>query len=354
MLDVVTHGSGVAGGQAPRGLAMSAPSLLELRGVTRSFTSGWGRSGTRTHALRDVSLELRRGEAVALVGESGSGKSTLARIVAQLDRLSGGEVRLDGVDVSQMDQREFRARVQLVFQDPFASLNPMRTVGAQVMAPLRQLRGLSAQAAQAEAAALLDDVGLSPGSAFLARRPDELSGGQRQRVAIARALAPRPDVLVADEPTSMLDVSLRGGILQLFARQKVERGLGLLLITHDLAAAQRVADRVLVLFRGQIVEGGPVADVIAAPVHPYTHALLRAATSLQPGLPASNEHAPTTHCAYAARCPHTFARCLNEPPELITLSTLSTSSDRTARCHLPSTTPTAAIRPALLSTRDPP
>ncbi len=326
---------------------MSAPSLLELRGITRAFTSGWGWSGHRVPTVRDVSLELRRGEAVALVGESGSGKSTLARIVTLLDRRFGGEVRLDGVDVKAMGRRAFRSRVQLVFQDPFASLNPMRTVGAQLMAPLRQLRGLSAQAAQAEAAVLLDEVGLSPGSSFLPRRPDELSGGQRQRVAIARALAPRPDVLVADEPTSMLDVSLRGGILELFARQKAERGLGLLLITHDLAAARRVADTVLVLFRGQIVESGPIADVIAAPAHPYTQAMLRAATSLEPGVSALNTQAATTCCAYAARCPQTFDRCLNEPPALVSLSSSTNGADHQARCHLPATSTTTVERLAL-------
>lgn len=309
---------------------MTAPALLELRNVTRVFASGFGRSAKTTAALRDVSLHVKRGEAVALIGESGSGKSTLARALLRLDAINGGSIVLDGEDITRMPERAFRRRVQLVFQDPFASLNPMRTIGAQLTAPLRQLRGLGAAAAAAEAAKLLDDVGLSPGASFLPRRPDELSGGQRQRVAIARALAPAPDVLVADEPTSMLDVSLRGGVLQLFRELKEARGLGLLLITHDLAAARRVADTVAVLFRGQIVETGPIDDVIAAPAHPYTQALLAAAASLDAGAAAAAPSAATERCAYAARCPHTFARCLNEDATLVSVRG---SALRQARCH---------------------
>lgn len=321
---------------------MTAPPLLELRNVNRVFTSGFGRSIQRVAALRDVSLQVKRGEAVALIGESGSGKSTLARALLRLDRIDGGVIALDGEDVTRMPERAFRRRVQLVFQDPFASLNPMRTIGAQLEAPLRQLRGLDQAAASAEAARLLDDVGLSPGASFLPRRPDELSGGQRQRVAIARALAPAPDVLVADEPTSMLDVSLRGGVLQLFRDLKVARGLGLVLITHDLAAARRVADTVAVLFRGQIVETGPIDDVIAAPAHPYTAALLRAAASLDAGASAAAPSAKTDHCAYAARCPHTFARCLNEDAALVSIAG---SVPRQARCHLKDPAPAPAPAP---------
>jgi peptide/nickel transport system ATP-binding protein len=320
----------------------ASPVLLDVQGLSRVFAAGgFGRGATRMVALDDVSLQVRRGEAVALIGESGSGKSTLARLLLRLDKRDGGVVRLDGVDVSQLPERAFRQRVQLVFQDPFSSLNPMRTVGAQLEAPLVQLKGTNATAWQQEAAQLLDDVGLSPGASFLGRRPDELSGGQRQRVAIARALAASPDVLVADEPTSMLDVSLRGGVLQLLQTLKVERGLGLLLITHDLAAARRVADRVAVLFRGRIVETGPIDDVIKSPSHPYTQSLLQAATSLARGAAPVAPEAANTACAYASRCPHTFVRCTNEVPDLVVIG-----ADRASRCHLASpsllVTPTRA------------
>lgn len=319
-----------------------APVLLDVQGLTRVFSAGGvGRATKRTVALDAVSLQVRRGEAVALIGESGSGKSTLARLLLRLDKHDGGVVRLDGTDVTQLPERTFRRRVQLVFQDPFSSLNPMRTIGAQLEAPLRQLQGVAAAAWQAQASQLLDDVGLSPGASFLARRPDELSGGQRQRVAIARALAAAPDVLVADEPTSMLDVSLRGGVLQLLQRLKVERGLGLLLITHDLAAARRVADRVAVLFRGRIVESGPIDDVIKAPSHPYTQSLLQAATSLAPGAAPAAPESTNAACAYASRCPHTFVRCTNEVPDLVSIG-----AERTSRCHLASPFPNTPSRAA--------
>lgn len=322
----------------------TAPMLLDVQGLSRVFGGGGlARSTRQTVALHDVSLQLRRGEAVALIGESGSGKSTLARLLLRLDRPDGGVVRLDGDDVTRLPERAFRRRVQMVFQDPFSSLNPMRTIGAQLEAPLRQLKGSSASTWPGEAAQLLDDVGLSPGATFLARRPDELSGGQRQRVAIARALAPGPDVLIADEPTSMLDVSLRGGVLQLLQRLKVERGLGLVLITHDLAAARLVADRVAVLFRGRIVETGAIDDVIGAPAHPYTQALLQAASSLKAGAPAVTPDAGTRGCTYAPRCPHTFVRCTNEEPSLVTIG----DADRAhrARCFLVSPSPTPLFSP---------
>jgi ABC-type glutathione transport system ATPase component len=231
--------------------------------------------------LDDVSFALHRAEMVALVGASGSGKSTLARIIARLQPASGGEVRLRARDVLAQEPGRaslaYRAGVQMVFQDPFASLNPVHTVLHHLARPLLRHRRVSGRAAvMARAAALLADVGLAPPSVYLPRLPRELSGGQRQRVAIARALAVEPEVVVADEPTSMLDVSLRAGVLALLARLKQERGLAILLITHDLASACTVADRVLVLHEGQIVEAGRAADLVRAPVHPYTRRLLAA------------------------------------------------------------------------------
>jgi peptide/nickel transport system ATP-binding protein len=251
----------------------SAPPVLEVRHLQQSFQGHL--------ALRDVSFAIGRGEIVALVGESGSGKSTIARVVARLLTPSAGQVLLDGRDVLRGEPRRaslaYRAAVQMVFQDPFASLNPVHTVLHHLGRPLLRHRRVRDRAALlARAAALLEDVGLCPPSGYLLQRPRALSGGQRQRVAIARALAVEPRVIVADEPTSMLDVSLRAGVLGLLARLKAERGLAILYITHDLASACAIADRVLVLHGGAIVEGGAAADLVRAPAHPYTRRLLAA------------------------------------------------------------------------------
>jgi ABC-type glutathione transport system ATPase component len=213
----------------------------------------------------DVSFEVAEGEVVALVGESGSGKSTLARIVCGLMPPDEGEVAVD--------------RVQMVFQDPFASLNPVHTVEHHLVRPLAR-RGVPAPARSDEAARLLRDVGLDP--ALATRHPHALSGGQRQRVGIARALAAAPEVIVADEPTSMLDVSTRLGVLTLLRRFADERRLAILLITHDLPSAAAIADRVLVLQAGRIVESGATATLFRAPAHPYTRLLLSSAPRRSP------------------------------------------------------------------------
>jgi peptide/nickel transport system ATP-binding protein len=248
--------------------------LLQLEAVEKRFSSG-GLFGKKRSvaALDNVSLTVSRGEAVALVGESGSGKSTLARVVLRLTKPDSGAVLLDGFDVPA--SLAYRARVQMIFQDPFASLNPVHTVLHHLARPLLRHRKATKATVRARATGLLETVGLEPAEEMLDRHPHQLSGGQRQRVAIARALAVEPDLLVADEPTSMLDVSLRAGILKLLKGLK-ERGLGILLITHDLASARALADRIAVLNKGRIVEEGPAAQVIGAPQHPYTRALLAA------------------------------------------------------------------------------
>jgi peptide/nickel transport system ATP-binding protein len=227
--------------------------LLDVRGLARGYRG--------TPALVDVSFELRAGEVLALVGASGSGKSTLARVLAGLERADAGGFTARGA-------------VQMVFQDPFASLNPARRVHHHLARPLA-LSGLDDTVDS-----LLASVGLAPSGAIARRFPHQLSGGQRQRVALARALAADPKILVADEPTSMLDASLRADLLALLRRVAAERGLGVLLITHDLASAAAVADRVIVLHRGRIVEHGAAATTLRAPVHPYTRQLLEAARYL--------------------------------------------------------------------------
>lgn len=312
------------------------PPVLELRALRKTFGGSLLRRAGAVAAVQGVDLEVRRGEAVALVGESGSGKSTIARLLLRLERPDGGEIRLDGRDVLAAEPRgaslAYRGRVQMVFQDPFGSLNPFHRVAHHLERPLLRHGKADRASARRRALELLRAVGLEPAEELIDRRPHELSGGQRQRVAVARALAVEPDLLVADEPTSMLDVSIRVGILNLLARLKRERGLAILLITHDLAAARYLADRVLVLYRGTIVEGGPVDAVIAAPLHPYTRALLAAvadAGPLAPG-PRLAPPGPTGQgCAFAPRCPEAEPRCREVAP-----AAAAPDPGRLVRCHL--------------------
>jgi oligopeptide/dipeptide ABC transporter ATP-binding protein len=288
-------------------------------------------------AARDVSFRIDPGEAVALVGESGSGKSTLARIVLRLERPDGGEILIDGADALRREPRgaslAYRGRVQMVFQDPFGSLNPVHDVAHHLIRPLLRHRRAGRADARARALELLRTVGLEPAEEFIHRRPYELSGGQRQRVAVARALAVEPDVLVADEPTSMLDVSIRLDILKLFERLKQERRLAILLITHDLASARYLADRILVLFRGRIVEEGPTSEVVEHPAHPYTRALLAAIAhggtlSPGPGRAAVERQESPGGCPFRLRCPDAMDVCAAEDPEPRAVD------GRSVRCHL--------------------
>ena len=263
--------------------------VLEVRDLRKEFPVGGLLSRRTVPALAGVDLTLHRGEILALVGRTGSGKSTLARIIARLETPTAGRLLLEGRDVLAEEPRRassgYRSRVQMVFQDPFASLNPARTVGhalGRALALHRSAPGAGGSAVgradrdgRAETAAgLLEAVGLSPD--LLGARPHELSGGQRQRVAIARALARNPEVLIADEPTSMLDAPLRAGILDLLRRLRQERGLSILLITHDLASARYLADTTAVLHAGRIVESGPTAELMEHPAHSYTRLLVSA------------------------------------------------------------------------------
>jgi peptide/nickel transport system ATP-binding protein len=235
---------------------------LEVRGLTKTFH--------KLCAVDDVSFTLTPGRTVALVGESGSGKSTIARMIARLVRPTSGEILLTGQDGEPVPSRKYRDHVQMIFQDPFASLNPFHTVEHHLARPLK-LHGRS----RAEVPHLLERVSLTPD--FAHRRPHELSGGQRQRVAIARALAPGAKVIIADEPVSMLDVSIRLGVLKLLARLQREENLAVLYITHDLATARHFSDEVLVMHRGRIVERGASDTVLTSPQDPYTRRLAAAA-----------------------------------------------------------------------------
>jgi oligopeptide/dipeptide ABC transporter ATP-binding protein len=349
------------------------PSLLEVSGLWKTFTSRrmFARA-SRLCAVQDVSFRMAPGEAVALVGESGSGKSTIARILLRLENPDRGELRLGGQDVLASEPHRaslgYRGRVQMVFQDPFSSLNPVHSVGHHLERPLlrhgslnpvhsvahhlersivrhgpadpvgrtataRQRGRIPRAEIHARVLELLRTVGLDPPGEFISRYPHELSGGQRQRVAIARALAVGPDLLVADEPTSMLDVSIRMGVLNLLSRLKREHGLSILLITHDLASARYLSDRILVLYRGRLVEDGPSEQVVNSPAHPYTRALL--ASIADAGRPGAAAPAPTrtgigdgAGCPFAARCPDRHEPCDRSDPEPRALG------DRAVRCHL--------------------
>jgi peptide/nickel transport system ATP-binding protein len=257
---------------------------LEVRGLGKSFPIGGLFSRHSVRALRGVDLTIGRGEIVALVGESGSGKSTLARCVARLEKPSSGEILLDGVDVLKRDRfqasRAFRSQLQMVFQDPFGSLNPAHRIEHFLRRSLAihgkigaRGRG-SGEETQPLLEGLMTTVGLQ--ADMLNSYPHELSGGQRQRVAIARALAVEPQVILADEPTSMLDVSVRIGVLNLMRKLRDEQGISMLYITHDLASARYLADRTVVMFAGELVEEGESLDLLANPGHPYTQLLVSA------------------------------------------------------------------------------
>jgi peptide/nickel transport system ATP-binding protein len=230
-------------------------------------------------ALDDVSLTLRPGDAVGLVGASGSGKSTLARLITGLDRPTSGTISFGPLRVDRLPRRGlrgFRKHVQMVFQDPYAALNPLHTVGYTLSRPVANYLRLGHQATANRVDELLDTVGLTPAAQFRDKLPHQLSGGQRQRVVIAHALACEPRVIVADEPVSMLDVSLRAGVLRLLERLRHEQRIGLLYITHDLLSARLVTDELLVLHDGRVVERGPTKQVLQHPSDPYTRQLLAA------------------------------------------------------------------------------
>jgi peptide/nickel transport system ATP-binding protein len=258
----------------PRPLAQET--ILTLANVSKTYRTGGflGRGQRVTHAVKDVSLALPKGATLGIVGESGSGKSTLARCIVRLIDPDGGEIRLAGRDLTRLGRREMRAQakhVQMVFQDPFASLNPRRKAGELVAQGLI-VAGMARREALARARELFGLVGLDPAAAD--RYPHEFSGGQRQRIGLARALALEPDVLVADEPVSALDVSVQAQVLKLLAELRERLGLSIVFITHDLRVAAQVCDLIAVMKDGEVVESGTVAEVFGQRRHPYTRALL--------------------------------------------------------------------------------
>lgn len=304
-------------------------SVLEVKGLVVDFGQ---RGGQALRAVDDVSFGLEEGETLALVGESGSGKSTIVRALAHLLRPSAGEIVLDGAPTPKHGRavRSYRRKVQLVFQDPFASLNPSHTVGHHLRRPLL-VHGHPRATLEEAVEVLLEQVGLVPPAEMKARFPHELSGGQRQRVAIARALATSPAVLLADEPVSMLDVSIRLEILHLLDDLKRDRRLALLYVTHDLATARHFSAQIMVMYRGQIVERGPTDEVILRPAHPYTQLLASAAPDQSRSAGGrgerreklsrvksaeDRERTVLVGCRFRWRCPFAMDVCQQDPPEV--------------------------------------
>jgi oligopeptide/dipeptide ABC transporter ATP-binding protein len=323
--------------------------LLEVENLVVRYPLSRGILGTvrrrpklHVHAVEGVSFSLRRGEMLALVGESGCGKTTTAQTVLRLLEPDDGRILFRGEDISRVSTRELRAlrrRMQIIYQDPYESLDPRFRVRATVEEPL-VIHGLgSKDERRAEVLRALDQAGLTPPDLFLDRYPHQLSGGQRQRVAIAASLVLHPDVLVADEPVSMLDVSVRAGVLAILSELR-SKGLGILMITHDLSTAARFANRIAVMYLGRIVEEGPAGEIIQNPQHPYTRALLsvvpqrdpraRSTPQILSGETPNSVRIPRG-CRFHPRCPMAIEECKAVDPQL-SRPKAATSPDHLAAC----------------------
>jgi peptide/nickel transport system ATP-binding protein len=257
--------------------AKTEPVVMRVSHLGKTFTSRRGLKVSSTQAVDDVSFTLARGKVTALVGQSGSGKSTIAKLIMGMEKNESGSIRFGETDVRTLRGKalhDYRSHVQMVFQDPYSALNPAHTVLYSLMRPLRNYKGMNARAARARAIEMLEAVGLTPASRFIDKNPHQLSGGQRQRVVVARALAPDPEIVIADEPTSMLDVSIRAEILEILNRLVRDTNIAMLYITHDLLSARLLADEIIVLNQGKVVEQGNSHDVIANPQDDYTRLLL--------------------------------------------------------------------------------
>jgi peptide/nickel transport system ATP-binding protein len=315
---------------------MSVP-LLQAHALERHFAVGGGlmRAGRTLKAVNGVSLAVKRGEVLGLVGESGCGKSTLARLLLGLLPPTRGELLLDGTPIAALPRSALARRVQPVFQDPYSSLNPRKSVGAIIGLPLA-VHGIgNSEKRRREVAAMMDRVGLPV--RLLGAYPGQLSGGQRQRVAIARALIMRPEIVICDEPTSALDVSVQSQILNLLQDLQRELTLTYILISHNLAVVEHIATRVAVMYLGRIVEENETEALFHAPRHPYTKALLMSVLTPEPGLGVPDTHLGTAFpnpldppggCPFHPRCPAALPRCAAERPQPLQ------SGESTVECHL--------------------
>ncbi|HWC84251.1 MAG TPA: ABC transporter ATP-binding protein [Pseudonocardiaceae bacterium] len=322
---------------------VTGPPLLRTEGLSRHFGVGNALSRKRLHAVDDAELEVGEREIVAVAGESGSGKSTLARLLAKVYPPTAGEIFFRGRPLSGLRSRKdvlaYRGAVPMVFQDPFSSLNPAYRISHGILRSLALHRPeLSGAARRAEAERVLAAVGLTPPGEVLDKFPHEFSGGQRQRIGFAQALAGQPKLILADEPVSMLDVSIRVGVLNLMADLRADNGVSFLYITHDLASARYVADRLVIMYAGHIVETGPTEEVLRKPRHPYTQ-LLRSAVP-DPKVPLDTSVRgdageppkvinPAPGCRFRWRCPLAVDRCATETPRPRPLA-----PGHTVACHL--------------------
>jgi oligopeptide/dipeptide ABC transporter ATP-binding protein len=331
--------------------------LVRADHVTKHFPVRAGilqRTVARVHAVDDVSLEVRAGETLGLVGESGCGKSTLARCIARLHDLTGGTVSFEGRDISRLSRRQLRPvrrELQMVFQDPYASLNPRKRVGTIISDPLRIHNYGDREAIRKRVRELLDLVGLSP--EHLNRYPHEFSGGQRQRIGVARAIALHPKLIIADEPVSALDVSIRAQVINLLDDLQDELSLTYVFIAHDLSVVRHVSDRIAVMYLGKIVEISPADELYQRPVHPYTEALLSAVPVPDPDLSARRQQivlegdvpspvTPPSGCRFHRRCRYATQICSQQEPPLV----LHGSPGHLAACHHPLIVTEPAAAPA--------
>ncbi len=302
--------------------------ILSAKGLKKYYRSAGGlfmRGSRLLRAVDGVDIDLEKGKTLGLVGESGCGKSTLSRLLMRLEEPTEGTLEIDGTDFLSLkggELRRARRKIQMIFQDPYSSLNPRLTVGSTIAEGIRIHKLARGADVQRRVGELLDKVGL-PRAAY-SRYPHEFSGGQRQRVGIARALAVEPDIIVADEPVSALDVSVQAQIINLLADLQKDLGLTYLFVAHDLGVVEHVSDRISVMYLGRIVESAPAKELFSAPIHPYTQGLLASIPTASPGRrvkAAISGDVPSPvdipdGCSFNTRCPMAFGRCGTDIPEL--------------------------------------
>jgi peptide/nickel transport system ATP-binding protein len=313
---------------------MHSEVILEGKGITKHFDAKVGLfKRTKIRAVDSVDVQLFKGEILALVGESGSGKTTLGRVLAGVYQLDAGEIHFAETSVTKTPRgrrrREIAKKIQYVFQDPFSSLPPNKKIRTLIQEVLRLYRPSNSELEETtQIKSVLELVGLTPAQQIMDKYPHELSGGQRQRVSFARALAVEPKVMIADEPVSMLDVSIRAGILELMKKLRDEHGLSIIYITHDITTARVISDTIYVMYRGKVVERGPIDAVVGRPLHPYTATLISSLPSLTLGdsgfgspifqrtVENRSEPAGFDHCVFYSRCPMAVEICSQKEPAL--------------------------------------